>query len=655
MSAIFEGLNPQQLIAVRDTVHQSALVLAGAGSGKTTVLSKRIAYLKEQGTDPYTMMAITFTNKASLEMKERIAKLIGVDDAKKVTMGTFHKICIQMLKKYGDRIGIDKGFSIADPSDQHQAMRTALVNHNEDTSAQNVKNMLSFVSDVKNKMHTPNGLYNLLGSDQFPNAGILQYNIYKDYHARLQKMNMLDFDDLLMYGVKLLQKSDETRTYYQKRYRYVMIDEFQDTNPCQMELIKLIVGKSQPTQATPSNIFAVGDDWQGIYSFRGSDHTIILNFEKDFPEAREILLEQNYRSTKAIVHVGNQLIGHNQNQKKKTLYTTNDNGDKLKVFRAYKSEEEVEFVATEIQNLVAYGGYQLKDIAVLYRTNFLSREVETHLINKRINYHIVGGVGFFDRMEVKDTLAYLKLIANPKDDVAMERVLGITPAIGKTTIDALKSNAEIMGISLTQAVKGYKPSRKTAIDAFDTLRNLLQELYLIYQVSKAEQRTDPVSKMMEIIWKRTAYKEKLKAKKSNENTSRLENLKELEGVGKLYETTNENPTLEDFLDGVTLNTNSDGAVHDSVSLQTIHSSKGLEYPVVFIVGMNEEIFPHKMNSETPDGLEEERRLAYVAITRAKKLCYMSYAKVRNTYGGTTFLAPSRFIEELPKEAVTFLK
>jgi DNA helicase-2/ATP-dependent DNA helicase PcrA len=656
MSDTFKGLNPKQLEAVRDTVHQSALVLAGAGSGKTTVLSRRIAYLREIGIDPSSMMAITFTNKASLEMQERIAKLIGEQDAKKISMGTFHKICILMLKKFGDRIGIDPKFSIADPSDQTQAIRQALINHNQDTAASSVKNVSAFISDVKNKMFTPEGLFNVLGTGAFPMADVLQYNLYKDYQTRLTKMNMLDFDDLLMYAVRLLQQSEEVRTYYQKRFRFLMVDEYQDTNPCQYELIKLIAGKAQPTQTTPANTFVVGDDFQGIYSFRGSDHTIILNFENDFPEAMEILLEQNYRSTKAIVHVGNHLIKNNINQKKKTLFTANENGEKIKVFRAYKGEEESQFIAGEIQNLVAYGGFDYKDIAILYRTNFLSREAETQLINKRIPYRIVGGVGFYDRMEIKDTLAYLKLVSNPKDDVAMERVLSITPAIGKTTIDLIKENADMMGLSLTQAVKLYKPSRKTAIDAFDTLRNLLQELYLIYQVTKSEQRKDPVSKMMEIMWKRTAYKERLKDKTTKETLGRIDNLKELEGVAKLYESTTEDPTLDDFLDGVILNTASDAtASEDTVNLMTIHASKGLEYPVVFIMGCNEEILPHKMSMDTPDGLEEERRLAYVAITRAKKLSYMSYAKVRTTYAGTQTMNPSRFIDELPKEAITFIQ
>lgn len=654
MSGILDGLNEQQLIAVRDTIHQSALVLAGAGSGKTRVLTHRIAYLLEQGISPHSIMAITFTNKAAREMQERIANLIGEENAKKLTMGTFHKICIQMLKRYGDRIGLDKGFTIADPSDQTQTMRQALAMHNLDTSAQEIRNYLSQVSKLKNKGWTPEQYHREGMQGYYPQQELTLYHVYRDYQGLLKKYNMLDFDDLLMYAVKLLQQSKEVREYYQKRFAYIMVDEYQDTNPCQYQLIRLIAGKEQPEKETPNNVFVVGDDAQSIYAFRGSDISIILRFEQDFPEAKVIKLEENYRSTKAIVHVGNGLIKHNQCQKQKTLYTKNENGEKVKVYEGFRSEDEVKFVVQEIQNLVAFAGYDYKDIAVLYRTNFLSREIETQLVNQRIPYRIIGGVGFYDRMEIKDTIAYLKVIANPKDDIAMERILSITPGIGKSTIQTMKQNAEIMNMPLSEVFKQFHPSRKSIQDAFDSLRQLLQELYLIYQVNKTEKRSDPVTKMMEIVWKRTGYKEKLKEKNSKENLSRLQNLHELFQVAKTYENTVENPTLEDFLDSITLQVNEEQDIGNSVSLMTIHASKGLEFPVVFVIGMNEEIFPHKNSLLDEGGLEEERRLAYVAITRAKKLLYLTYCKLRGAFNSNEWMAASRFIEELPQEAVQYL-
>lgn len=975
MSGILDGLNEPQLIAVRDTLHQSALVLAGAGSGKTRVLTHRIAYLLEQGISPHSIMAITFTNKAAREMQERIANLIGEENAKKLTMGTFHKICIQMLKRYGDRIGLDKGFTIADPSDQTQAMRQTLAMHHLDTSAQEIRNYLSQVSNLKNKGWTPEQYHREGMQGYYPQQELMLYHVYRDYQGLLKKYNMLDFDDLLMYAVKLLQQSKEVREYYQKRFAYIMVDEYQDTNPCQYQLIRLIAGKEQPEKETPNNVFVVGDDWQCwdadslvrtkqgvkmirdlqigdevltirrnqtifsvvtnkskpmykevlkirtkqgyslrvtpehkcfatmpvfgegyayvymmyradkgyrigvaqgglegaigarthpekpdrlwilgqystlqeayyyetkwsleyqiptipyfhngrglritqqemdkifqqfglngerllehlgyhfdyphyvpqgttrygttrknvnitmngykgievsleyagvrirrqfseykkavefakqlfiehdadvirekysfkdrksllvipasqlfptmkipivqgntvvldevvsiesigikevydvevaktgilvvndvvshncIYAFRGSDISIILRFEQDFPEAKVIKLEENYRSTKAIVHVGNGLIKHNQCQKQKTLYTKNENGEKVKVYEGFRSEDEVRFVVQEIQNLVAFAGYDYKDIAVLYRTNFLSREIETQLVNQRIPYRIIGGVGFYDRMEIKDTIAYLKVIANPKDDIAMERILSITPGVGKSTIQTMKQNAEIMNMPLSEVFKQFNPSRKSIQDAFDSLRQLLQELYLIYQVSKTEKRSDPVTKMMEIVWKRTRYKEKLQEKHSKENLSRLQNLQELFQVAKSYENSTDNPTLEDFLDSITLQVNEEQDVGNSVSLMTVHASKGLEFPAVFVIGMNEEIFPHKNSLLDEGGLEEERRLAYVAITRAKKLLYLTYCKLRGTYHTDGWMAASRFIEELPQEAIQYV-
>ena len=649
---LFEGLNPAQLDAVQNTVNQSALVLASAGSGKTAVLIRRIAYLIELGVPPSSIMAVTFTNKASLEMKDRLETFTSPEVAKKVMLGTFHKICIRMLKRFGDRVGLDRMFAIAAPTDQSTAMKNALLQHGGDTSAEGVRMMIGVVSKIKGDLLSPDDyMASMLDGDntQYVHS---TYNVYQSYQDELRRLNMLDFDDLIYYAVKLLETSDETRRYYQNCYSYVLLDEYQDTNASQYRLMALIAGKTMPLKPQPSNVLAVGDDAQSIYAFRGSDIQIILDFEKDFPEARTIRLEQNYRSTKAIVHTGNQLIKHNVKQKEKTSFTANANGDKIKVFKAYKSDDEADFVANEIKNLTSFGGYKEGDIAILYRANFLSTEMERKLIDQRINYKIVKGTGFFDRMEIRDTLAYLKVLVNPHDDIAMERVLQLTPGVGKTSIEKIKEEARSMNIGLSQMLKYFKPERKQLATALDELRNLLRDLYLIYHVSKEEKRADPVSKVLEIVWTRTGYMRKLKESKTDENRARVLNLKELKRVTKYYEEHEEDPSLSDFVEGIILQTSDDRESDgDFVKLMTIHASKGLEFPVVFIIGMNEEVLPHKNSIHEEGGLEEERRLCYVAITRAEKLLYMSYSKVRNMYGGQQWLEPSRFLEELPKEAI----
>lgn len=649
MSDLLKGLNDRQLEAVRDTVNQSALVIAGAGSGKTSVLTKRIAYLNELGVDPLNILAVTFTNKASGEMRERIAQLVGEEKTKRLTMGTFHKICILMLKRFGERNGIPKKFAIADPGDQQQIIKDSLNELGLNSDAQTVNLFLGKISDCKNDLFTPTGFYQHLSMHPHNPQDELLYKVYDNYHQRMRKMDMLDFDDLIMESVRLLEASRDTRDYYQSRYSYVMVDEYQDTNPAQYQLIKLISGKEKLVAKYPSNVFVVGDDSQAIYGFRGSDINIILGFQNDFPEARVIKLEQNYRSTKTVVAAGNAIIAHNKKQMQKTLFTANKQGDKIKVVRSFNDKKEAEFVASEIKNLISFGGYKEKDIAILYRTNFLSRGIEEQLIKNRIAYHIVGGVSFYERMEIKDTIAYLKVISNPKDNVAMKRVLGTFPGIGNTTIKAIEEMADSYNLSMVESFKQFKASRANTQNALDSLRQLLQELFMIYRVSLTDNRPDPVSKMMDITWKRTAYKEKLESKKTKETISRLENLAELSRVAEHYEKETDVPTLDDFLESVTLTQASDAEIGNQVSLMTVHASKGLEYPVVFIVGVEEGIFPHRNSSGSDEEVEEERRLMYVALTRAKEECYITYAKTRDVFGGTQWNKPSRFLDEIPDE------
>jgi DNA helicase-2/ATP-dependent DNA helicase PcrA len=653
MSDLLDGLNERQLEAIITTVDQSALIIAGAGSGKTSVLTKRIAYLKQLGKSMGKVLAVTFTNKASGEMRERVAQLIGEESAKELTMGTFHKVCIRMLKVWGTHNNIPKNFTIADGSDQSQIMRKTLEKFGIETKAGTIGVFLTKISDLKNNLQTPSDYYQVLSKQPNPvSSDQLTYKVYKDYQERLKRYNMLDFDDLLFEAVMLLRNSEIVRSYYQHRYNYVMVDEYQDTNPCQYELIRLISGKVQAQIPQPNNTFVVGDDYQSIYGFRGSDLSIILNFEQDFPEAKVIKLEQNYRSTKAIVHAGNTIMKNNPAQKHKHLFTANLRGDSIKLLTALDNEDEAKFIATEIQNLIAFGGKKAKDIAVLYRTNFLSRGIEEQLINKRIPYQIIGGVSFYERQEIKDTIAYLKLIVNPQDDVAMRRVLDTYPGVGKTTISKIEDQGGLLNMSLSESYKHYKSSRKATQNALDSLRELLKELHMIYRVAASEKRTDVVTKMMEIVWKRTAYKESLLAKKNSENTGRLENLDELTRVAEIYQKESTEVTLEDFLDDIVLQSDVDRkADGDNVTLMTIHASKGLEYPVIFMMGVEEGIMPHRNSLPSPSAIEEERRLMYVGITRAQLQLYLTNVKRRMTYGGSEYPQPSRFITEIPKEVI----
>lgn len=647
MSHTLKGLNDKQKEAVTDSLDRSTLVLAGAGSGKTGVLTRRTAYLmKDKKVDASKLMVVTFTVKAAREMKERIEKLVGEEKTKKLTMGTFHSIALQVLRRYGSRIGLKKGFSIFDTSDQKQLVCQALAEEGMPTDANTVRGYLGAISDKKNKLLTPEKFYQELSKN--PNGAAQDtsvYKIYKRYQELLEKHNAVDFDDLIMRTVLLLQKSKETREYYQKRYEYVMVDEYQDTNPAQYEMIKLITGKN--------NLFCVGDDYQAIYGFRGSDIAIILNFEKDHPNCNVIKLEQNYRSTKTIVHAGNSLMANNKHQKHKLLFTENGVGDKIKYYQTRDGLTEARFIAEEIRNQVQFNGRSFKDFAILYRMNFLSQEVEKQLNQLRIPYNIVGGVAFYERMEVKDTLAYLRVIANPRDDIAMRRVLGLCPGIGKTTINKMEDLADQRQQPLVTSLKSYEASRKQVQESIDVARDLLNELHRVYKLGSAVTNA-PVSDMLDLIWRKTGYRDNLHAVKSEENENRLANLDELAKVAAIYEKEAANPNLTEFLEQASLNTSDDEKVKENqVQLMTIHASKGLEFPVVFNVGWEEGVFPSQ-RAITDNDVDEERRLAYVALTRAKEDSYILGSKSRMVFRQVQFNSPSRFVEELPDEVLVEL-
>lgn len=647
MSDILKGLNNRQKIAVTQSLAQPTLVLAGAGSGKTGVLTKRTAYLMgNKGISAKDMMVVTFTVKASKEMKERIESLVGEPAAKQLTMGTFHSIALQILRKHGKRIGLKNRFSIYGTDDQKDLLRTALAEFGKPTDANTVKNFLGLISDKKNNLMTPEGFFNHMSKQPTQNPMDMDvYNVYKKYQELLDKHNGVDFDDLIMKTVLLLRKSQTSRDYYQNRYKYVMVDEFQDTNPAQYEMIKLITGSN--------NLFAVGDDYQAIYGFRGSDISIILGFERDFPGAKIVKLEQNYRSTKTIVHAGNSLMAHNKNQKHKILFTENGVGEKLKVYEARDGLQEARFIAEEIRNQVKYNGRKYGDFAILYRLNYLSQEVEKQLNQLRIPYNIVGGVAFYERMEIKDTMAYLRVIANPRDDIAMRRVLGLSPGIGKTTINRMEDLADEQQQPLVATLKLFDAPRKQTQASIDNARDLLNELHRSYKLGTSVTET-PVSDMLDLIWRKTGYQDNLKAVISEENESRLANLDELAKVAVQYEKEVSEPNIVEFLEIAALNTSDDKEDQkNQVQMMTIHASKGLEFPYVFNIGWEEGVFPSQ-RAITENEVDEERRLAYVSLTRAKEGGYITKAKSRMVYRQMQYNPESRFLEELPDEVVTKL-
>lgn len=642
MSDILDGLNEKQQEAVIDTLDQPTLVLAGAGSGKTGVLTKRGAHLiKNKGVQPGSIMVVTFTTKAAKEMKERVAKLVGGKAANKMAMGTFHSTALSILRKHGRYIGLKPRFTIYDTNDQKDLIRMACGMHGYPTDANSIRGYLGKISDAKNNLLTPAAFRNQVTSQTqptFQDSSVAK--VYESYQQLLDKNNAVDFDDLIMKTVRLLEQNPEVKKYYNDKYEYVMVDEYQDTNPAQYRMIKNITGDN--------NIFCVGDDYQSIYGFRGSDISIILNFEKDFPGCKIVKMEQNYRSTKTVVHAGNSIMQNNKEQKHKVLFTENGMGQRIKTYQGRDGLAEARFIVNEIENLIKYDKRQPKDFAVLYRMNFLSQEIERQLTQKRIPYNIVGGVSFFERMEIKDTMSYLRVISNPYDDIAMRRVLGMAPGIGKKTVEAIEDIAEGDETSLAQSLKSYHTTRASTRDAIDSIRYLLNELRKYFNAGK-EVTDTPVSDMLELIWRKTNYKQALVDNADEESAGRLENLGELVKVAMQYEKDSDNPTIVEFLEQTTLTTSDDSNLDNKVQLMSTHASKGLEFDVVFVAGFEEGIFPSK-RAETDSEVAEERRLAYVAVTRAKEELYLTNARSRMVYREVQYNKPSRFIEEIPAVA-----
>ena len=636
---LLSGLNEEQQEAVKAT-DGPLLIMAGAGSGKTRVLTHRIAYLMvEKEVAPWNILAITFTNKAAREMKDRVQAILG-GAAEDIWISTFHSMCVRILRRDIDRMGFNRNFSILDTTDQLSVIKNILKEKNIDPKKFDPRTILGTISSAKNELQTPEeyektagGMYEQIVSD-----------VYKLYQKRLRKNQALDFDDLIMTTIQLFQRVPEVLEFYQRKFQYIHVDEYQDTNRAQYMLVKLLASRFR-------NLCVVGDSDQSIYRWRGADITNILSFEKDYKNAKVILLEQNYRSTKRILQAANVVIQNNMNRKPKNLWTENDEGKKLLYYRADSESGEAQFVAGKIRELVDGGQRTFKDIAILYRTNAQSRVMEEVLLKSNINYQIVGGIKFYDRKEIKDILAYLRTIANPDDDISLTRIINVPKrGIGATSIDKIANYAIAQDLSMFQALQeveqiGLSAKITKALREFrDLINNWVQmQDYL------------SVTELVENVLEKTEYVEILKAEKTLESQSRIENIEEFLSVTQNFEKTNDDKSLVAFLTDLALVADIDKLEEDendknnAVVLMTLHSAKGLEFPVVFLMGMEEGVFPHSRSLMEEAEMEEERRLAYVGITRAEEELYLSNAQMRTLYGRTSMNPVSRFIAEIPED------
>ena len=639
---LLTGLNKEQKEAVKHT-EGALLIMAGAGSGKTRVLTHRIAYLlSEKDVSPRNVLAITFTNKAAREMRDRVNQLVG-QGGEQIWVSTFHSMCVRILRRDIDRIGYSRNFTILDSSDQLTVVRQVLRNLNIDPKQFDPRAMLGKISSAKNELITYEAYNNRVGNFYERQVG----QIYEAYQKLLVKNQSLDFDDLIMQTTHLFERVPEVLEYYQRRFQYIHVDEYQDTNHAQYQLVKQLASRFQ-------NLCVVGDSDQSIYRWRGADIANILSFEKDYPAAKVVFLEQNYRSTKSILAAANKVIERNPSCKLKNLWTENEDGQKLNYYQGTTERDEALFVVDKIQDLIHSKKYSPHDIAILYRTNAQSRAIEDALMKSTISYQMVGGTRFYDRKEIKDMIAYLRLITNPDDDFSFERVVNEPKrGIGATSIDRLRAYATDHGISLYQTIKevdftGVTPRAANALSEFDAL------LTSLIQQQEFLNATDMVEEVLE----RTGYEQMLKNEQSIESLSRLENLEEFMTVTQDFEATNEeDQSLVAFLTDLALIADIDAVDEEDpdhqekITLMTLHAAKGLEFPVVFLIGMEENVFPHSRSMMDDEEMEEERRLAYVGITRAERELYLTHAKMRTLYGKTNMNPMSRFITEIPEDLI----
>ena len=642
MNSLLTGLNKEQQQAVQHT-EGPLLILAGAGSGKTKVLTVRIAHLLAQGVNPYEILAITFTNKAAKEMKSRVEGLVG-DVANRIWLSTFHSFCAKFLRFELDNfLGYNSNFTIYDTSDSQAVIKAALKALNLDDKYYPVGAMIAAISDAKNKL--------LFASDFRKQARDFYQqkvaDVYEYYERELRKNNALDFDDLLLVAVKLLQSNEAVLDKYSKRFRYVMIDEYQDTNHAQYLLAKLLASHWK-------NIAVVGDADQSIYAWRGADIQNILDFEKDYPNCTSIKLEQNYRSTKIILDAANAVIENNEGRPKKNLWTDKTEGAKIQHFTAQSEHEEAAFIGDTIAKKHDIHGVPYGDMAILYRTNAQSRVLEEALIKRALPYTMVGGTKFYDRKEIKDVLAYLRVLYNPFDDLSLLRIINVPKrSIGATTVAKLQDYARANGTSLFMTL--------TQLHLVDTIKGKtkekLEEFGILIFTLVAEMEDKTVLDILESILDRTGYLAQLEESTDPQDQARAENIGELLSVAKDFQDTNPNGTVEDFLEQVALVNDVDSFEQEEskVTLMTLHAAKGLEFPIVFLGGLEEGLFPHSRTLMNPEEIEEERRLAYVGITRAEKELYISNATTRTVFGRTSSYLPSRFIDEIPEELVDGLR
>ena len=642
MNSLLTGLNKEQQQAVQHT-EGPLLILAGAGSGKTKVLTVRIAHLLAQGVNPYEILAITFTNKAAKEMKSRVEGLVG-DVANRIWLSTFHSFCAKFLRFEIDSfLGYNSNFTIYDTSDSQAVIKAALKALNLDDKYYPVGAMIAAISDAKNKL--------LFASDFRKQARDFYQqkvaDVYEYYERELRKNNALDFDDLLLVAVKLLQSNAAVLDKYSHRFRYVMIDEYQDTNHAQYLLAKLLASHWK-------NIAVVGDADQSIYAWRGADIQNILDFEKDYPNCTSIKLEQNYRSTKIILDAANAVIDNNEGRPEKNLWTDKIEGAKIQHFTAQSEHEEAAFIGDTIAKKHDIHDVPYGDMAILYRTNAQSRVLEEALIKRALPYTMVGGTKFYDRKEIKDVLAYLRVLYNPFDDLSLLRIINVPKrSIGATTVAKLQDYAReketslFMTLTQLHLIDSIKGKTKEKLEEFGIL--------IFTLVSEMEDKT--VLDILESILDRTGYLAQLEESTDPQDQARAENIGELLSVAKDFQDTNPSGTVEDFLEQVALVNDVDSFEQEEakVTLMTLHAAKGLEFPIVFLCGLEEGLFPHSRTLMNPEEIEEERRLAYVGITRAEKELYISNATTRTVFGRTSSYLPSRFIDEIPEELVDGLR
>lgn len=646
MNPLLTGMNDQQAEAVQ-TTEGPLLIMAGAGSGKTRVLTHRIAYLiDEKMINPWNILAITFTNKAAREMRERA---VALNPATSETLiATFHSMCVRILRREADHIGYNRNFTIVDPGEQRTLMKRILKNLNLDPKKWNERAILGTISNAKNDL-LDEIAYEHQAGDMYTQ---IVAKCYKAYQEELRRSEAMDFDDLIMMTLRLFDKNPDVLAYYQQRYQYIHVDEYQDTNHAQYQLVKLLASRFK-------NICVVGDADQSIYGWRGADMQNILDFEKDYPEAKVVLLEENYRSTKKILQAANEVIKNNRNRRPKKLWTQNDEGEQIVYYRANDERDEAVFVASTIDNIVREKVKNFKDFAVLYRTNAQSRTIEEALLKSNIPYTMVGGTKFYSRKEIRDVISYLNLIANTSDNISFERVVNEPKrGVGPGTLEKLRNFAYEQNMSLLDASANImlSPIKGKAAQGVYDFANMI--LNLRDQLDGLS-----ITDTVEAILDKSGYLDALSMQQTLESQSRIENIEEFMSVTKNFDETNTDGTEDEtgidrlgrFLNDLALIADTDDGEIEAaeVTLMTLHAAKGLEFPVVFLIGMEEGVFPLSRASEEPDELEEERRLAYVGITRAEEILFLTNANTRTLFGKTGYNRPSRFLREISDDLLQY--